>query len=331
MNHCDSLKSLESYFLLLIQCVRGGITPSDARMPMGRLIMEKIRKSICMLVCAAVLGGLLPGCGVREEQMAICKTAMFSWEDEYLLPEQEDSLIRVRDTLGCDAVYQQFSGEEESELVLDYLQRRKDAGQDIYYLAGASEWGIESDGESMLAVVDTAVGWNELSEGGLTGIVWDVEPYTLDEWDENPEEVMDRLVENCVLAYQKAKENGLSVIACIPNFYDRKGFTLQLERLISSGCDGVAVMNYNKADEAGQIAVELELVRKHDKGLINITELQKPGYHDLTEENTYYYDGVDAVSERWEVLREECGEDNLGFAWHYLKPVLKLLDGEESE
>lgn len=293
--------------------------------------MKKNGKFLCIILGSIFLCNLLSGCGEQEEQMSICKTAMFSWEDEYLLPEQEDNLQKVRDVLGCEAVYQQISQDVETDIILDYLERRKDAGQDVYYLAGASEWGIESDGESMLAAVDTVIDLNELSEGGIAGIVWDVEPYTLNEWDENPEEVMDMLEKNCVLAYQKAEENGLSVIACIPNFYDRKGFTVQLEHIIAEGCDGVAVMNYNKADEAGQIAVELELARKYDKGLINITELQKPGYHDLTEENTYYYDGVDTVIERWNVLREECGADNLGFAWHYLKPILELLNGEAVE
>ena len=100
--------------------------------------------------------------------------------------------------------------------------------------------------------------------------------------------------------------------------------------MVQKGCDGIAVMNYDKRDEAGQIAGEMELAEKYKKGIIHITEMQKPGYHSLTEQNTYYYDGFDAVLESWERLRQEYPYEYLGFSWHYLKPCLHLMEKEEN-
>ena len=137
---------------------------------------------------------------------------------------------------------------------------------------------------------------------------------------------MEQYEKNCEAAYQKAKEYHLAVILCIPNDYDSSGLTEGLEQLIRTGCDGIAVMNYQKQDEAGQIATEVELAVKYEKAVINITELQKPGYHKLTEENTYYYDGLDAVEESWERLRERWDYPGLGFSWHYLKVAIKLAE-----
>ena len=133
-------------------------------------------------------------------------------------------------------------------------------------------------------------------------------------------------MQNAAKAYEAAEKRNLLVILCIPNFYDSMGLEQSLEKLIRTGCDAVAVMNYDKTDEAGQIWGEAEIAEKYGKGIIHITEMQRPGTHDLEPKNTYYEDGIEAVKESWEHLREEIPNENLGFSWHYLKPVLELLE-----
>ena len=61
---------------------------------------------------------------------------------------------------------------------------------------------------------------------------------------------MEQYAANCIQAYQSAREEKLAVIICIPNFYDRIGLSALLEKIIEEGCDGIAVMNYNKKNEA---------------------------------------------------------------------------------
>lgn len=277
---------------------------------------------------------VLSGCGPGKESKTalVSETSLFSWEEEYILPEMEEEVEKVMERLGCNVVYQQIPSDAQEAEVLDYLKRRGDKGQLVYYLAGASEWGLQENAVSMLEAVKNTAEWNrKAGEGkGFTGIVWDVEPYLLDEWEDNREEYMQQYVENCIHAYEEAQQEQLAVIVCIPNFYDRTGLTEQLELLVQKGCDGIAVMNYDKRDEAGQIAGEMELTEKYKKGIIHITEMQKPGYHSLTEQNTYYYDGFDAVLESWERLRQEYPYEYLGFSWHYLKPCLHLMEKEEN-
>ena len=100
----------------------------------------------------------------------------------------------------------------------------------------------------MLEAVRITAEWNKKSgtEGGFAGIVFDVEPYLLEEWDDNQENCMEQYAANCIQAYQSAREEKLAVIICIPNFYDRIGLSALLEKIIEEGCDGIAVMNYNK-------------------------------------------------------------------------------------
>lgn len=273
-----------------------------------------------------------PEGGDGEFLKFLSRTSIFSWEQEYMETEYEPQLELAMTSLGIETVYQEVSDGTDPKIVLSYLERRADKGQKVFYLAGASEWGLEEDAASMLAEVEKVKKWNRdaIKGRGFAGIVWDVEPYLLREWRKAPEASMEQFVQNCEAAYRAAKENRLAVILCIPNFYDLPEYNQGLERLVRDGCDGIAVMNYLKQDEAGQIAGEVELAEKYGKVVINITELQKPGYHELTEENTYYYDGLEAVTESWEHIRENFSYSGLGFSWHYLKPVLKLM-GEETE
>ena len=295
--------------------------------------MDRRRRSAAVL-CCAVLCILLISCtkdkGKSGEE--IVKTSIFSWEEEYILPENETQVSRVMEQLVCSAVYQQIPMDTDEETVKAYLKRRGDKGQDVYYLTGAPEWGTEKNAESMLEQVKRVSRLNQAAgeDGRFTGIVWDVEPYLLDEWDENAAQVMKQYINNCKTAYQAALEKELRVIVCIPYFYDNKGFEAELGDLAENACDALAVMNYNKEDEAGQIRTETELARTYGKGIIHIAELQKPGYHELTENNTYYYDGIEGVRESFSRLKEDLEYSGLGFSWHYMRPALKLLGGEES-
>lgn len=269
---------------------------------------------------------------MRDEGGEITATSIFSWEGEYMEPELEDEVTRVMKALSCGAVYQSVPGDAEEAVVLDYLKRRAEAGQDVYYLTGESEWGLTENREELLAQVEAVGEWNAKAEEGrgFRGIVLDVEPYLMDCWDDDQEGYMEQYVENMRIAYDAACKEGLQVIVCIPNFYDRKGLEEQLERLTETACDGVAVMNYNKNDEVGQISAEEALARKHGKAILNIVELQKPGYHDLTDNNTYYHDGIQAVYDSWDRIREAYPYEGLGFSWHYLKPAIELTaEGEE--
>lgn len=298
-----------------------------------RLVKNKRMGSIIISgVCIQIAVSLLSGCGRRDKTVSdlVSETSIFSWEEEYLRPELEAEVEKAMEKLGCIAIYQQISSDTKETIVLDYLRRRQEKKQLVYYLAGAAEWGMEENGKSMLDVVDTAAEWNAKAgeEGGFTGIVLDVEPYLLEEWESDQERCMKQYVTNCVRTYERAKEENLAVIVCIPNFYDRIGLSGFLEELIQNGCDGIAVMNYNKKDEAGQIEEELKLAQEYNKGIVNITEMQMQGYHGLTDENTYHDDGIEVVFDSWEKLKEQYPYRNLGFSWHYLKPCLELMETE---
>ena len=303
--------------------------------------MKKRLGLFCGIVIIYFLGVLtgyaLNGCSELESmeessalEKAEIKSSIFSWNGDYIYLEYADQIAEVMEYLNCDTIYQEISKADLEEDVIAFLKRQARMGNKVWYLAGKKHWALEKNAETMRSEVEEVVEWNQLAgaEHGFQGIVWDVEPYLLDEWDEDAAACMKQYVENCKVTYEIAKEHNLQVLLCIPYHYDNHGMEQELEELIAAGCDGVAVMNYNKEDEARQIATELALVKKYDKQLIHITELQEPGKHGLEEYNTYYYDGFEAVKKSWKKLEESCEYDKLGFSWHYLKTAMELMEEE---
>lgn len=288
-----------------------------------------------VVLCAAAViaaGVLWARSGRRSPAPKVWENSIFSWEGEYMLPEYEERINQLMERLDCRAIYQEIPADADNDLVLDFLERSHKNGYQIYYLTGQAQWGL-SDGAPMLEELKRVEALNRMADGesGFAGIVWDVEPYVLDAWDEDPEACMEQLVKNCIFVYEQMQRSGMNMIVCIPHFYDHKGFGDALERLIKSGCDAVAVMNYNKNDEAGQIAFEVEAARKYNKGILHITEMQAPGKHDLTENNTYYSDGIDAAAKSHQRLAQTFDYERLGFFWHYLRPLLELSEAESDE
>lgn len=56
----------------------------------------------------------------------------------------------------------------------------------------------------------------------------------------------------------------------------------------------------------------------------------KPGLHNLTEDNTYHNDGINAVENMWNNLDGYFQYEQLGYAYHYLDVIIELLEKEET-
>lgn len=130
--------------------------------------MKRKRINLVLIsgLCMQIASLMLTGCSWREKKAEdfVSETSIFSWEEEYILPEMEDDVEKAMEKLNCKAVYQQISQEAEETQVLDYLKRRKEKGQRVYYLAGASDWGVEENGASMLEAVRITAEWNKIAE-----------------------------------------------------------------------------------------------------------------------------------------------------------------------
>ena len=258
---------------------------------------------------------------------------MFSWDTSAISEEEQENMRQCIRQANVTQIYQQFSDDTlESEEAKGFVKRLKENNIQVYALLGEAEWAYETDAETLIGEIKRVAEYNSNNKNNsIVGVMVDVEPYLLDEWEEEGD-TRDKLMEDyleCIKnAYQYAKENGLKFFVCVPTFYDVVCENI-LEGLIDGACDGVAVMNYNRSDEYGQIEAEVRLSREHNKDIVCIYELQKAEKHDLEDINTYAGEGLEALWKSAKNLKERFGYSKLGFAYHYYEPLKEMLAEED--
>lgn len=286
-------------------------------------------------VYASELAGLLPPPGGSA--------GVFSWSAE-VVNQTDGEIFSVMKARGATALYQHFSTKNSRQEQMSlFAERAMAEGVTVYHLTGDPSWGLDPEGVRLCEAVEEAASFNRWiarkflerreADGAsweavprLAGIVLDVEPYTLDQWDENPGGVMDSYVSGMKRAYALAQEYDLEVIACVPWHYDNKGLEAGLEELIQYGCDSVAVMNYYRGSEVQNIATEAALARKHGKGLITIYELQKADGRGILEVNTYYQSGLKALEESYISVKQAYPDQPVSIAYHDYKALREVLN-----
>ncbi len=264
--------------------------------------------------------------GLKREEEGSVRLAVFSWQKNHSTDETlRDEMFEVLAGIGANEVYQNLDDEAASS----FIRQAYDRGIDVYLLSGQPEWGLDREAGRMRREVRRAARLREESGGlGPAGLVLDVEPYLTSSYERNPQRAMDRFAEAMRNTYAYAQSKGVPLIICIPYFYDSKGFEKVLEELIEEGSDAVAVMNYQKKDEAGKIQTEVAVSARADKRIIHIFELQRPGLYDLTERNTYFVDGLPAVWSSLHQLYAHFDYEGLSFALHDYTALREMINNE---
>lgn len=247
---------------------------------------------------------------------------LFCWDGE-AVGEGRDALFDTMERNGLTVLYQYFPGELSRHSIRDFLQAAADRGIAVYYLAGEPEWALDPEGEAMLDQVSRAAKINRKlpEQARLRGVMMDAEPYLTDEWEGHEPEVTACFAQAMGKVRESAQAHGLACMLCIPFYYDNDVGRDTLSALIGS-CDGLAIMNYSKRDEAGQIETELDLAG--DRPVTVIYELQEPGGHGLKETNTYYSEGVEGVYDSFQTLREAFDREGLTYALHDYEALKEL-------
>lgn len=255
---------------------------------------------------------------------------LFSWQAHVLVGEERQELFKHMKEWGLHDLYQSIPVQTEPSQVQEFLREAAEHGVAVYLLTGDPSWGLDESGTAMLEEITRVAKYNEGVEPNqqLRGMILDVEPYLTEEWQLDADAVMASYVTAMEKAKDAAADNSLTLLACIPYFYDTIGQEEGLIQLVKKGCDGLAVMNYHKKREAEHLATELALAEEYGKPLVTIYELQPPGKHDLTEYNTYYQDGWDGVMQSWQSLQQQISYDRFSFAIHHYMALQEVMGVE---
>lgn len=286
------------------------------------------RFAIGLIILTA--GLLLASCGARETDALPHGMGLFSWKEDVLQGKDRERLFRHMSELELSRLYQAIPEDTDADVVKKFALQAAEEGIDVYLLTGDPAWALDSSGSAMDKEVQRASEYNKKlpQRARLQGVIMDTEPYLTEEWEEQQQETMDSFVEAMKSAGKQARAAGMEYIACIPYYYDSQGLEEALIQLIRSGCDGLAIMNYNKEHEALHIERELELAEENEIPVTVIYELQAPGNHGLKEKNTYYNQGLSGVADSIEHLEEAFKEKRISYALHDYTALQEVMKHE---
>ena len=190
---------------------------------------------------------LLSGCGGTASPVASDGNALFSWDSSVTQASEREALFDTMDRLGLTVLYQHFSPDLTDSEVRGFLRAAAEKGIQVYLLTGSPEWCLDPGGAQMRAEAARAARYNFTltAEEKLRGILMDAEPYLTREWEEDREGTMKSYVDAMCAARKAAARQGLRLTACIPFYLDNMEQSEELARLIQSGCDALAIMNYS--------------------------------------------------------------------------------------
>ena len=268
----------------------------------------------------------LGGCGAP-----VTEAGLFSWKESAIT--DYETLFSDMKELGMVELYQEISDDIETEMIKKFLTSASEQEIAVYLLIGEPDWVLEKDAESLLEEMQRIGEINELVEetAELKGVMVDVEPYLLEEWDDERDELMQCYVDCMKETYDYATEQGIEVILCIPYFYDNKGYSGELETLIAEACDGIAVMNYYRNMEVAHIEQEVAYAAKYEKDIITIYEMKEAGSHGLTPQNTYFELGFGKVKDNFRDVYKAYRKQNIRMAYHDYEAVKEILLQPETE
>lgn len=255
------------------------------------------------------------------------RNGLYSWSS--IETESDlDVLLQVIEKVPVGEIYQHYGESElQDRLPRDMITRLSEKKIDVWYVTGDPEWGIDETGKEIRRAVSMVALYNCMvpEEARFAGIQLDVEPYLTDNWEEDKQEVMELWYKALYRGKTLAEGYGIPVMICVPRWMDAVNKDV-FEKMLRDCCDEVAIMNYDRRDEAEGIKPEMELALKYDRPVICVSELTQPGKHGLTEEHTYYYVGLDKLHEAWQSLSEDYPHNDLRFAYHHISPLKEMLN-----
>lgn len=261
----------------------------------------------------------------EELQSGEGTVSLFSWHYELTNQPLFSQLSEPLEKLGVTRVYQNLSARSirEPEMAV-MIQNLADMGIETVALTGDKSWVKDGLGELegiLEAIQEYNAGVPEKCR--ISRIALDVEVHRVEGWSENREKLFGQYIEVMKEAKQTANAYGLQVIQIIPTRYDNVDKRMFLT-FLRECCDELSVMNYEKQSAETAIAYEVKACGQYGIPIETIFETMPVSEeYGVTEEITYFYDGMEALTDAGKRMKEVYGGET-GLAYHHFSTIYEL-------
>ncbi|SFO86173.1 hypothetical protein SAMN05720591_11743 [Halolactibacillus alkaliphilus] len=253
------------------------------------------------------------------------RIALFSWEREIVTTDVEATVDFLKQ-YEIERLFQSFSSRLSDEEIVRFMESV--GGEvDVYRLMGTPEWAFDEEATSMIREADRVIALNEqLPElYQIKGLVVDVEPYTMQDFDWDDRDLQSSFSKGMVRLFQYLSIHGLEMITVVPYFYDTKGYREVLDILIREASTELAIMNYYRESEVENMRYEAGVAKEEGVPITTIYEFKPAGEHDLTERNTYHLLGVEAALDNLLEIKSIYHNQEIFGAFHDFKALREVV------
>ena len=287
----------------------------------------KIKNLLISIILVFIVCLIAIPCYAKEDK----KTALYMWEVNNNI--DYEAYGNMVDYLNINKIYAYIGTANLNERIDNNVKKlfnfAKEKNIDIYAVYDENYEDQTENERRIKELLEEIKNYNQTSTYKIKGVAIDSEFHCLDGYNSLSQQEKVQLFRDYVTAmknaYVSASAANLDYVVCIPVWLNKLDEGL-LEELIQNGCSYVQLMNYSKNNMTTNISEEVAFAKKYNKKIENIAEFQKPGAHEVTNNETFYNDGLEAGINKFQKINEYYNYDSLTFAFHSYTPVIELFN-----
>ncbi|GAB6989992.1 hypothetical protein [Paenibacillus pini] len=214
--------------------------------------------------------------------------ATWVWQTE-LIEDGGEQLLHFATEQRVNLIYVQINRDLPYEAYEPFIKNAHAAGVAVHALGGDPGWALKVHRERLLGLVNWVQNYNNsaASKSKFDGIHLDIEPYVLDQWEEDPNRILSSWIDNMQAYLSAASSSGLELGIDLPFWFDSYKMPdnpdIKLNEWFMKSFDRVTIMAYRNTidSEHGIVYLakdELELADRLGKQiLIAVNTKEMPG------------------------------------------------------
>ena len=269
---------------------------------------------------------------VSAKSKSSFSNSVYCWYDHGIPAECLEKAISQCQALEITDVYTSFTNFNEQESRISTL---KVYGISTYYLTGRPNW--YNDVNLIYEKIDKIEQYNNSHpEAMLTGIVLDIEPYTLAEYKADEIKGFSTYADTMESAYSYAKSKNIRFVNVIPYWYDNymtKDDYSDKEHAIAKiafdklfkNADRINVMNYLRRNMSEHIKNEINYARLYNVEIESTADLTKPSDNSTNNDTSFYTETnpINSINASCKEMYQTYLYEKLNFSYHHMQMLLE--------
>lgn len=255
--------------------------------------------------------------------------SIWSWTTDSVLDAHDTSVFLKNYKI--NKVYQHFDLDSLTyNDIRNYVKVLQEKDIMVNWLTGDPSWALTNKHSKILNAIRKINDYNKYITNGyqkINTIQFDIEPYTLDEWNTDEQGVIEQYQEAISIAYEECLRLGLSMAICIPSWFDSKTYNNKfgegnLYDFVSKNSSCTVLMAYNVNKYLSISADEIKMNKENRKRIAIGLETKPVGEHSLTTDETFGDKPISDLYSAFETIYQYLStisfDDRYEFAIHDL-------------